>query len=189
MTSRQYRGSYGPAAPRTRVNDQIRAREVRVIAEDGQQIGIMSSEEALRLAGERDLDLVEVAPDATPPVCRVMNYSKYRYEQSRRARAARKHQKNIEIKEIRLTFGMADHDVAYRVRHAEEFLRNGAKVRATLRFSGREIVHANLGEEMLLQFAEQLQSVGVMEQSPRLEGRSMALMLGPRPEGAASPSA
>jgi len=160
----------------------IRARQVRLIDENGEQLGIMSAEEAYAIAQERGLDLVEVAPDARPPVCRIMNYSKFKYEQTKRARAARKNQKIIEIKEIRLRPAMAEHDLEYRVRHAEAFLKSGAKVRASLRFSGRQIVHAELGEELLLRFAGMLSELSTVESPPRLEGRSMALLLAPKPE-------
>lgn len=189
MNTRQSRRSLAPQADRTRINEMIRVRQVRLIDENGEQIGIMSSEEALSIAQERGLDLVEVAPDARPPVCRIMNYSKFKYEQAKRARAARKNQKIIEIKEIRLRPAMADHDVEYRVRHAEEFLRSGAKVRASIRFSGRQIVHTELGEELLLRFAGLLQNVSVIESFPRLEGRSMALLLAPKPEVVAAVAA
>lgn len=189
MNTRQSRRPFAPQADRTRINEMIRARQVRLIDENGEQIGIMSSEEALSIAQERGLDLVEVAPDARPPVCRIMNYSKFKYEQAKRARAARKNQKIIEIKEIRLRPAMADHDVEYRVRHAEEFLRSGAKVRASIRFSGRQIVHTELGEELLLRFAGLLQDVSVIEALPRLEGRSMALLLAPKPEVVAAAAA
>ncbi|MBM3213811.1 translation initiation factor IF-3 [Candidatus Poribacteria bacterium] len=186
MNTRQSRRTFGQAADRTRVNDQVRARQVRLIDENGEQLGIMSSEDAYRIAQERELDLVEVAPDGRPPVCRVMNYSKFRYEQAKRARAARKNQKVIEIKEIRLYPAMADHDVEYRLRHAEEFLKEGAKVRATIRFRGRQVVHSELGEDLLRRFAEELKELSVVEQAPRLEGRSMALLLAPRGDAAAN---
>lgn len=182
MNNRQSRRTFAPQTDRTRVNETVRARQLRLIDESGEQLGIMSAEEAYAIAQERGLDLVEVAADARPPVCRIMNYSKFKYEQTKRARAARKNQKIIEIKEIRLRPAMAEHDVDYRVRHAEEFLRSGAKVRASIRFSGRQIVHSELGEELLLRFADLLRELSVVEASPRLEGRSMALLLAPKPE-------
>jgi translation initiation factor IF-3 len=182
MNTRQSRRSFAPQTDKTRVNETVRARQLRLIDENGEQLGIMSAEEAYAIAQERGLDLVEVAADARPPVCRIMNYSKFKYEQTKRARAARKNQKIIEIKEIRLRPAMAEHDVEYRVRHAEEFLKSGAKVRASIRFSGRQIVHSQLGEDLLLRFADLLQEFSVIEASPRLEGRSMALLLAPKPE-------
>ena len=126
---------------RSRTNEAIRAPEIRVIADDGEQLGIMKPEDALEVARERGLDLVEVAPDAEPPVCRILNYGKYRYEQEKRDKERRKAQKTTEVKEIRLKPNMAGHDIEYRVRHAEEFLGEGNKVRATVRFYGRQIVH------------------------------------------------
>ena len=182
MNTRQSRRTFAPQTDKTRVNELVRARQLRLIDESGEQLGIMSAEEAYVIAQERGLDLVEVAADARPPVCRIMDYSKFKYEQTKRARAARKNQKIIEIKEIRLRPAMAEHDVEYRVRHAEEFLRSGAKVRASIRFSGRQIVHSQLGEELLLRFADLLNELSTVEASPRLEGRSMALLLAPRPE-------
>ncbi|MDA1190892.1 MAG: translation initiation factor IF-3 [Candidatus Poribacteria bacterium] len=169
-----------------RINDAIRAREVRVIDGDGTQLGIMDPEEAIRIASGKNLDLVEVAPDAKPPVCRIMNYSKYRYEQEKKARQARKAQKNIEIKEIRLKPNMAGHDLEYRVRHAEEFLEDGNKVRATVRFFGRQIIHTQLGHELLSQFAQMLGEKAVIENSPRMEGRQMSILLAPANEARSS---
>ncbi|GIX07535.1 MAG: hypothetical protein KatS3mg115_1938 [Candidatus Poribacteria bacterium] len=186
----RYRKSRGRRAesrvqgPETRVNEAIRAPQVRVIDEDGTQLGILSSREALRIAQERGLDLVEVAPQADPPVVRIMDYSKFKYEQEKRARQARKSQKQIEVKEIRLKPNMADHDIEYRVRHAAEFLKEGNKVRVTVRFFGREIVHTELGEELLERFAHALGEVATVEQPPRLDGRQMSLILAPSPEAA-----
>lgn len=170
--------------PRTRVNEAIRAPEVRVIDEDGTQLGIMRPEEGVKIAAEKQLDLVEVAPEARPPVCRIMNYSKFKYEQERRARQARKAQKQIEIKEIRLKPNMAEHDLEYRVRHALEFLGEGDKVRATVRFFGRQIIHSQLGVELLNQFAQMVGEKGILEQPPRLDGRQMSILLAPTGDAA-----
>lgn len=165
---------------KTRINEDIRAPEVRVINEDGEQLGIMPTDRALKTAHERQLDLVEVAATAEPPVCRIMDHGKYKFEQEKRARQARKHQKVVEIKEIRLKPNMAEHDLAYRLRHAQEFLKEGNKVRATVRFFGRQIIHTELGHELLMRFANDLGEGSVVEQPPKLEGRQMSVLLSPR---------
>ncbi len=167
---------------KTRINEDIRAPELRVISEDGEQLGIMPAERALGTARDRQLDLVEVAATAKPPVCRIMDYGKYKFEMEKRARQARKHQKVVEIKEIRLKPNMAEHDIAYRVRHAEEFLSEGNKVRATVRFFGRQIIHTELGHELLMRFANELGEESVVEQPPKLEGRQMSVLLSPKAE-------
>jgi translation initiation factor IF-3 len=180
MRSRQGRRPFtARKEDKTRINENIHAPELRVIDEDGEQLGIMTRERAIEISSERQLDLVEVAPDAEPPVCRIMNYGKYKFEMEKRARQARRHQKVVEVKEIRLKPNMAEHDIAYRVRHAEEFLSEGNKVRATVRFFGRQIIHTELGHELLMRFADKLDD-GVIEQPPKLEGRQMSVLLAPR---------
>ena len=171
---------------RTRTNEDIRAAELRVISENGEQLGVMPGDRALQTAQDRQLDLVEVAPNAKPPVCRIMDYGKYKFEQEKRARQARKHQKVVEVKEIRLKPNMAEHDIIYRVRHAEEFLKEGNKVRATVRFFGRQIIHTELGHNLLMRFAHELDDESVVEQPPKLEGRQMSVMLAPKAEASAS---
>ena len=171
---------------RSRTNEAIRAPEVRVIADDGEQLGIMRPEDALEVARDRGLDLVEVAPDADPPVCRILNYGKYRYEQEKRDKERRKAQKTTEVKEIRLKPNMAGHDIEYRIRHAEEFLTEGNKVRATVRFYGRQIVHTSLGSGLLNEFAAKLDEISVVETPPRMDGRQMSILLAPKT--AAAPS-
>jgi len=164
------------------VNEQIRAREVRLIGEDGKQIGIVPLREALNAARERNLDLVEVAPKASPPVCRIMDYGKYIYERAKREREARKAQKTIEVKEIRLRPKTDEYHRGFKIKRAREWLENGAKVKVRILFRGREITHAEIGREILREVAEQLADVAQVEQQPNMEGRSMLMVLGPRPE-------
>ena len=162
------------------MNEQIRVREVRVISETGEQLGILPLREALALAQERNLDLVEVAPTAQPPVCRLMDYGKFRYEQSRREREARKRQKTMDVKELRMSPKIDEHDLMVKFRSAERFLKDGDKVKFTVRFRGREIVHRDLARVRLEELAERLSSVGVVERPPRLEGRAMIMILAPK---------
>lgn len=163
-----------------RVNSDIRAREVRVVDANGDQLGIMSAREALAIAGERGLDLVEVAPNAKPPVCRIMDYGKHRYEQSKRDKAAKKKQKVVNVKEIRMSPKIDDHDFEVKLRAAERFLKSGDKVKVSVRFRGREIVHSDLAKEKLDDLANQLKEVAVVERPPKLEGRQMIAVLAPR---------
>jgi len=155
-------------------------REVRVISPEGEQLGIMPIREALLLAQERNLDLVEVAPNAQPPVCRIMDYGKFRYEQSKRERDVRKKQKAITVKELRMTPKIDTHDFQIKLRNAERFLRDGDKVKIAVRFRGREIVHADLARDKLVDLANQLQGVALVERPPRLEGRQMIMILAPK---------
>ncbi|RMD65345.1 translation initiation factor IF-3 [Candidatus Parcubacteria bacterium] len=167
-------------APSVRINERIRAPEVRVIAEDGKQLGIMPPAEALRIARERELDLVEVAPTANPPVCRLLDFGKYQYEQAKRERQARKAQKQIEVKEIRLRPKTGEHDTEVRLRQARKFLESGAKVKVRVRFRGREIYHPEVAREILAEFAQRLADVGEVETSPNMEGRSLLMILAPK---------
>ncbi len=160
-----------------RINEAIRTREVRVVNTDGEQLGIMPIKEALRIAAEKDLDLVEVAPTAKPPVCKIMDYGKYRYEQSKREREARKRQKIVELKEIRLTPKIETHDFQVKVKAAAKFLKEGDKVKVSVRFRGREIVHAELGKTLLLQLYEAVKDQAVMEREPKIEGKNMVMIL------------
>ena len=157
----------------------IRAPQIRVIDQDGKQLGVMSPDKALSLARERGLDLVEVAPNADPPVCRLMDYGKYLYERSKRERVARRAQKQIEVKEVRMRPKTGEHDIAVRVRAARRFLNSGAKVKVRVRFRGREITHLEVGHELLERIANELSDVAVVEQKPRLEGRSLLMILAP----------
>ncbi|HOB92362.1 MAG: translation initiation factor IF-3 [Bacillota bacterium] len=163
-----------------RVNENIRAREVRVIDENGEQLGVMIPREALRIARERGLDLVEVAPNARPPVCRVMDYGKYMYEKSKKERESRKNQKTVKIKEVRISPKIDDHDFSVRVKNAVGFLQKGNKVKATVRFRGREIVHADIGKKLLEDLAEFVQDYAVVERDPKVEGRNMIMILAPK---------
>ena len=180
---------------RQRVNTRIRAREVLLIDEDGTRVGVVPLREALALAEERGLDLVEVAPNAVPPVCRVLDYGKYRYEQTKKEREARKHQKQAELKEVRLKPKTDDHDLEIKAKQARKFLLAGDKVKFTVRFRGREMAHPDIGREMLEQIAEELRDVATVEQRPLMEGRALSLMLAPsakvktQRERAAQPSA
>jgi translation initiation factor IF-3 len=163
----------------TRINERIRVPEVRVIGDDGTQIGVMKTEDALRYAQERDLDLVEVAPDSRPPVCRVLDYSKYKYEQAQKQKAARKHQKQIVIREIKFRPKIAEHDYATKKGHVQRFLKHKDKVKITIMFRGREQSHPERGQMILDRLAGELEELAVIEQRPNLEGRNMTMVLGP----------
>lgn len=152
---------------------------MRLIDENGVQMGIVPLREALGLAEERGLDLMEVAPNAVPPVCRVVDYGKFRYEQTKKDREARKHQKQAELKEVRLKPKTDDHDLDVKAKQARKFLLGGDKVKFTVRFRGREIFHPDIGREMLEQMAEELRDVAIVEQKPLMEGRALSLMLAP----------
>ena len=159
------------------INEQIRDREVRLVGEDGAQLGIMSSREAMRLAEEAGLDLVKIAPTAKPPVCKIVDYGKYKYEQIRKEKEARKKQKIIEIKEIRLSPNIDTNDLNTKINAARKFLSKGDKVKVTLRFRGREIAHMNNSRHILDDFAESLSDISSMEKSPKMEGRTMTMFL------------
>ncbi len=171
-----------PERDNTRINERIRVPEVRVIAEDGGQIGVMKTDEALRYAQERDLDLVEVAAQAKPPVCRVLDYSKYKYEQAQKAKAAKKHQTTINVREIKFRPKIAEHDYATKKGHVERFLRHKDKVKVTIMFRGREITHPELGKKILDRLAAELEDFGTVEQYPNLEGKNMTMLFGPSRE-------
>ena len=162
------------------MNDGIRAREVRVIGDDNQQLGIMPIRDAIRLAGERELDLVNVAPTARPPVCRIMDYGKFKYEQSKKEKEARKNQKVILLKEVRMTPNIEDHDFQVKLKNVVKFLQEGDKVKISVRFRGREITHSSIGQQLLIKLAEQASEHGLVERMPKLEGRSMIMILSPR---------
>ncbi len=163
-----------------RVNEEIRSKEIRVIGSNGEQAGIMSVRDGLRMAQEAGLDLVEVAPNAKPPVCRIMDFGKYMYEQSKREREARKKQKVINIKEIRMTPKIDSHDFEVKTKNAVKFLQDGDKVKVTIRFRGREIVHADLSKQLLTNMADKIKESGTVEREPRIEGRNMIMILTPR---------
>src|SRR5215218_5055234 len=164
---------------RFRINNRIRAPQVRLIDDQGGQLGIVQLREALAIAEERGLDLMEVAPNAVPPVCRIVDYGKFRYEQTKKDREARKNQKQAELKEVRLKPKTDDHDLEVKAKQARKFLLSGDKVKFTVRFRGREIFHPDIGREMLEQMAEELRDVATVEQRPLMEGRALSLMLAP----------
>ena len=170
----------GPISKGLRINDRIRIKEVRVISPDGTQLGIMPIEQALQTAYSQNLDLVEVAPEARPPVCRIMDYGKYRYEQSKKAREARKKQTIIELKEIKLRPKTEEHDFRFKARNAERFLKEGNKAKVTMMFRGREMIRMDRGKALLNRFVETLKDVAVVEQAPKIEGRNMTLILAPK---------
>jgi translation initiation factor IF-3 len=178
-----------PERDPTRTNERIRVPEVRLIDENGQQVGIMRTQEALRYAQERDLDLVEVAPDAKPPVCRVLDYSKYKYEQNQKQKAARKHQQQINVREIKFRPKIAQNDYETKRGHVERFLRGRDKVKVTIMFRGREMAHPERGEMILNRLAEDLGDLAVIEQRPQQDGRNMTMMLAPQRAAAAEKSA
>jgi translation initiation factor IF-3 len=163
-----------------RVNEKIKGTEVRVINPDGIQLGIMSPQEALQTAMSLGLDLVEVAPDANPPVCRIMDYGKYRYDQSKKAKDAKKKQSIIQVKEIKIRPKTDEHDLEFKARHIERFLKEGNKAKITMIFRGRELMHTNLGKKILDKLAEDFKDTAVVEQMPRLEGKSMVMILAPK---------
>lgn len=164
-----------------RINEEIRAREVRVISADGEQLGIMSGRDAYKLAQEAHMDLVEIAPTAKPPVCRIMDYGKFRYEQQKREKEARKKQKTFDIKEVKLRPGIEEHDFNVKYKNAVRFLEDGDKVKVTIMFRGRELSHPELGEVLLKKMAEQLKDIAVVERVPKLEGKNMIMIVAPKP--------
>jgi translation initiation factor IF-3 len=159
------------------INEQIRDKEVRLIGEDGEQLGIMPAKEAQRLAEEAGLDLVKIAPTAKPPVCRIVDYGKFRYEQTRKEKEAKKKQKVIEIKEIRLSPNIDTNDLNTKINAAKKFLTKGDRVKITLRFRGREMAHMNSSKHILDDFAASLSDVAIVEKAPKVEGRSMTMFL------------
>jgi translation initiation factor IF-3 len=162
------------------VNRQIRISPVRVIGVDGEQMGILPVEEALNAAEEQGLDLVEVAPNSRPPVVRIMDYGKYKYEQARKARQAKKKQHQVQIKEVKFRPGIEEHDLEFKLRHARQFLEEGNKVKATMMFRGRQMAHPELGLEVLHQVADALEDVGKVEAEPSMEGRNMTMIIAPK---------
>ncbi len=168
-----------PERDLTRINERIRVPEVRVIDDEGNQVGMMKTPDAVKFAQERDLDLVEVAPEAKPPVCRVLDYSKYKYEQAQKVKQARKHQQQITIREIKFRPKIAEHDYDTKKHHVERFLRHKDKVKITIMFRGREVTHPERGVMILDRLAEELSELGTVEQRPTQDGRNMTMMLGP----------
>ena len=159
------------------INEQIRDREVRVISEEGEQLGIMSEKDAMKLAHEADLDLVKIAPKAQPPVCKIIDYGKYKYELTRKEKEAKKKQKTVEVKEVRLSPNIDTNDLNTKVNSAKKFIGKGNKVKVTLRFRGREMAHVQQSRHILDDFAKMLEDVAVVEKPAKLEGRNMSMVL------------
>jgi translation initiation factor IF-3 len=168
-----------PERDTTRINERIRVPEVRLIDDEGAQVGVLKTADALVFAQERDLDLVEVAPEARPPVCRVLDYSKYKYEQAQKLKQARKHQQQITVREIKFRPKIAEHDYDTKKHHVERFLKHKDKVKVTIMFRGREVTHPERGTAILDRLAEELAELGVVEQRPMQEGRNMTMMMAP----------
>ena len=162
------------------VNEEIRDKEIRLIGETGEQLGIMSSEEALDIAEERGLDLVKISPQAVPPVCKLMNYGKYRFEQSKREKEARKNQHVVEIKEIRMSPGIDVGDFNTKLKNAQKFLADGNRVKVSVRFRGREMAHTEIGRGLLNKFAEQCAEAATLDKAAKMEGRNMSIFLSPK---------
>jgi len=163
------------------INEEIRGKELRVIDADGSQLGILSSQQALALAEEKNLDLVMISPQAKPPVCKIMDYGKYRFEQARREKERRKNQKVVDIKEVRLSLNIDTHDFNTKLNQALKFIEKGDKVKVSIRFRGREMSHPELGLDVMKRFAEACAENTVIEKQPKLEGRSMLMFLAPKP--------
>lgn len=162
------------------VNEQIRDREVRLIDQDGNQLGVMPVKEAQKIAREKNLDLVKISPNAKPPVCKIINYGKYKFELAKKQKEAKKKQKIISVKEVRLSPNIEEHDIMTKQKNASKFLSKGDKVKVTVRFRGRELAHTDVGKTILLNFAKDLKDVGDIEKPPKMEGRSMVMFLAPK---------
>lgn len=162
------------------LNEEISDREIRLIGSGGEQLGIMSPAEALRIADEQGLDLVKISPQAVPPVCKLMNYGKFRFEQSKKEKEARKNQKVVEVKEIRMSPSIDTNDFNTKVKNAQKFLKDGNRVKVTVRFRGREMAHTSLGEELLKQFGADCDEIATVAKGAKLEGRNMSMFLSPK---------
>ena len=162
------------------LNDEIRDKEIRLIGVNGEQLGIMSAEEANNMADEQGLDLVKISPNATPPVCKIMDYSKFCYDQKKREKDAKKNQRVVEVKEIRMSPSIDTNDLNTKIKAAQKFLTDGNRVKVSVRFRGREMAHTNIGEKLLMDFGEACAEIATMEKNPKLEGRFMAMFLAPK---------
>ena len=171
---------YPIAAQDHLLNEDIKAPEVRLISDTGEQLGLMSAEEALKIAVEKEMDLVMIAPGSKPPVCKIMDYGKYRFEQAKREKEAKKNQRVIEIKEIRMSPSIGDNDFNTKLRAGQKFLAEGNRLKVTIRFRGREMAHTNIGEQLLKDFAEKCSELANMDKNPKLEGRNMSMFLSPK---------
>jgi translation initiation factor IF-3 len=163
------------------INEEILDKEVRLIGDEGEQLGIMSAQEALKIAYERELDLVKIAPGSNPPVCKVMDYGKFRFEQTKKEKEAKKNQRVIEIKEIRMSPGIGENDFNTKLKNGQKFLSDGDRVKVSVRFRGREMAHTEIGEELLKDFAAKCADIATLDKTPKLEGRSMSMFLSPKP--------
>ena len=162
------------------LNEEIRDKEVRVISKDGEQLGIMSAQEALKLAAAQELDLVKISPNAKPPVCKIMDYGKYRFEQTKREKEAKKNQRVMEIKEVRMSPGIDVNDFNVKLRNAQKFLGEGNRVKVAVRFRGREMAHTDIGADLLARFAEGCTDIATVDKKPKLDGRHMIMFLSPK---------
>ena len=162
------------------INEEITDKEVRLISETGDQLGVMPLQQAMDVAIEKDLDLVKIAPGSNPPVCKIMDYGKFRFEQAKKDKEAKKNQHIVEIKEVRMSPGIGENDFNVKLKNAQKFLTDGDRVKVSVRFRGREMAHTNLGEELLRQFAEKCSEIAVLDKQPKLEGRSMSMFLSPK---------
>jgi len=162
------------------INEEIRDKEVRLIGEDGAQLGIMPSKEAFDIAVEKELDLVKIAPTSNPPVCKIMDYGKYRFEQAKREKEARRHQHIVEVKEIRMSPSIGINDFNVKLKNGQKFLKEGDRLKVTIRFRGREMAHTDIGENLLKKFAAECTEIGTVDKNPKLEGRHMSMFLTPK---------
>ena len=162
------------------INDEITDKEIRLIDEEGAQLGIMASSEAIRIAIEKELDLVKIAPTSNPPVCKIMDYGKYRFEQAKREKEARRNQHIVEVKELRMSPSIGINDFNVKLSHGQKFLKEGDRLKVTVRFKGREMAHTNIGEELLNKFAAECAEFGSVDKNPKLEGRHMSIFLTPK---------
>ena len=167
------------------INEEILDKEVRLIGDQGEQLGIMSAQEALKIAVERELDLVKIAPGSNPPVCKVMDYGKFRFEQAKKEKEAKKNQRVIEIKEIRMSPGIGENDFNTKLKNGQKFLNDGDRVKVSVRFRGREMAHTEIGEQLLKDFAAKCADIANLDKNPKLEGRNMSMFLSPKPQAPA----
>ena len=167
------------------INEEIKDKEIRLIGDEGEQLGIMSADEALRIAAEREMDLVKISPGSNPPVCKIMDYGTFRFEQAKKEKEAKKNQRIIEIKEIRMSPGIGENDFNTKLKNAQKFLNDGDRVKASVRFRGREMAHTDIGAELLKNFADKCAEIANMDKAPKLEGRNMSMFLSPKPQAPA----
>lgn len=171
------------------INEEILDKEVRLIGDQGEQLGIMSAQEALKIATERELDLVKIAPGSNPPVCKIMDYGKFRFEQTKKEKEAKKNQRVIEIKEIRMSPGIGENDFNTKLKNGQKFLSDGDRVKVSVRFRGREMAHTEIGEQLLKDFAAKCADIATLDKNPKLEGRNMSMFLSPKPQTPAKKAA